>query len=249
MYRLQDGRINGYRIVNSKFKAYACLYDDLDCKDDDLVSCLQEGRYDVVREENNDENVEVNSNKYIVALVTVKKRNSSSNAVPLNDMSYYINHYDVYLDRYNMCYGNYDDGETVFSLNDSNESRYIVYLENVDSIEDKGMYYGLFQDSNATEIEILSCGDDIIDMQFMFSNCNNLTKLDVSKLNTCHVTDMGYMFSFCYRLQVLDLSNFDITNVKNVSYMFSCCISLTSLIFPNCDKNTIANMSNMFACM
>ena len=40
-------------------------------------------------------------------------------------------------------------------------------------------------------------------MQSMFSNCNNLTSLDLSKWDTSKVTNMNYMFNSCYKLTSL----------------------------------------------
>ena len=50
----------------------------------------------------------------------------------------------------------------------------------------------------------------------MFSECSNLTNLDVSNFNTSNVTSMSEMFSGCSNLTNLDVSNFNTSNVTNM---------------------------------
>ena len=60
-------------------------------------------------------------------------------------------------------------------------------------------------------------------MKFMFFQCNNLVKVDLSSFNTQNVTDMSRMFGSCIRLYKLDLSSFNTQNVKKNSDMFFNC--------------------------
>ena len=54
-----------------------------------------------------------------------------------------------------------------------------------------------------------------------FYRCENLTKIeDIENLNTQNVTDMRYMFSWCEGLNSLDLSKFDTQNVEYMNNMF-----------------------------
>ena len=75
----------------------------------------------------------------------------------------------------------------------------------------------------------LICDSGVTNMSSMFSNCNNLTTLDVSNFNTINVTDMNNLFYSCYSLKNLDVSNFDTSKVTDMSYMFYICNSLTAL--------------------
>ena len=63
----------------------------------------------------------------------------------------------------------------------------------------------------------------------MFANCENLTDINISSLNTEEVTNMAYMFSGCTNLTSINLSGLDISKVQNISYMFSGCANLVSL--------------------
>ena len=84
-------------------------------------------------------------------------------------------------------------------------------------------------------------------MQKMFSNCKNLSSLDLSNFNTEKVTDMNKMFYNCNKLSSLDLSNFNTEKVTNMSGMFFGCSALTTIYASDnfkTDKVTVS--SNMF---
>ena len=81
----------------------------------------------------------------------------------------------------------------------------------------------------------------------MFSNCKNLSSLDLSNFNTEKVTDMNKMFYKCNKLSSLDLSNFNTEKVTNMLGMFFGCSALTTIYASDnfkTDKVTVG--SNMF---
>ena len=88
---------------------------------------------------------------------------------------------------------------------------------------------------------------NVTDMRYMFSNCSELTDLDISCFDTSNVTDMRGMFTGCQKLASLDLSNFDTNNVINMNSMFYNCYKLTDINF-GADFNTsnVTDMSSMF---
>jgi len=86
--------------------------------------------------------------------------------------------------------------------NNNTEELYTVYCKNANSIG----CFGLFNDSQATKIEILSCGNNITDMRYMFHNCSSLTSLDLKNFNTNKVTDMSYMLYKCFKFNPEDSS-------------------------------------------
>ena len=63
----------------------------------------------------------------------------------------------------------------VYVNNDINK-HYLIYCENANSIKINGSYYGLFQESKATDIEILKHGSNVINMNNIFKECS-LTNL------------------------------------------------------------------------
>ena len=86
----------------------------------------------------------------------------------------------------------------------------------------------------------------VMDMSYMFYNCRSLTALDLSHFDTSAVTGMSYMFYGCESLTALDLSNFNTLKVTDMSLMFYCCESLTALDLSNFDTLEVTDMSFMF---
>ena len=93
----------------------------------------------------------------------------------------------------------------------------------------------------------LICDSGVTNMSSIFSNCNNLTTLDVSNFNTINVTDMNSLFYSCYSLKTLDVSNFDTSKVTDMSYMFYICNSLTALDLSNFNTSKVTNMEFMLS--
>ena len=89
--------------------------------------------------------------------------------------------------------------------------------------------------------------ENVTNMSLMFSNCWELTTLDVSKFDTKNVTDMSHMFHRCFVLTTLDVSKFDTKNVTDMSGMFWGCAALTTLDVSNFDTQNVTNMSWMFS--
>ena len=65
----------------------------------------------------------------------------------------------------------------------------------------------------------------------MFSDCQCLTKLNLSIFDTQNVTDMSYMFFNCESLIYLNLNNFDTDKVTNINWMFKYCDELNEINF------------------
>jgi surface protein len=66
-------------------------------------------------------------------------------------------------------------------------------------------------------------------MNIMFSICESLTNLDLSRWDTCKVTEMGGMFYGCLCLNELNLSGWDMTNVWRVDFLTEWYINLEML--------------------
>jgi surface protein len=79
-------------------------------------------------------------------------------------------------------------------------------------------------------------------MRYMFKNCDLLETLDLSNWNTSNVTDMEYMFSNCTNLTTIYVgSNWTTSNVENSNSMFQNC---TSLVGGNGTTYNSSNPSN-----
>ena len=125
--------------------------------------------------------------------------------------------------------------------------QYVIYCDDANSVKVGEDVYGLFEESKATKIEILSCGDNITDMSCMFSECSKLITIKFSdKINTDKVTDMQGMFYNCSNLKELNLSSFNTNNVTDMSCMFWNCSSLTDIKLSNFNTENVTNMGYMF---
>ena len=71
----------------------------------------------------------------------------------------------------------------------------------------------------------------VTNMSSMFSDCSELTALDLSNFTTTAVTDMSTMFSGCSKLTSLDLSSFTTPAVTNINSMFNGCSALETITF------------------
>lgn len=105
----------------------------------------------------------------------------------------------------------------------------------------------MFNESNASYIELDLEAMHIDTMIGTFKNCKCLERVSFGNLNTCNVRSFENLFYNCIRLEDIDFgSNFDTTNVSYYNSMFNSCISLKRLTL---DFNTkyAFSMKNMFS--
>ena len=115
--------------------------------------------------------------------------------------------------------------------------------------------YAWFQNfeklSQIAGIENLNTAN-VTDMSYMFKDCSNLAKLDVTHFNTAKVTTMNSMFTRCSNLAELDLTHFNTENVTNMWNMFFDCKSLTTIYVSDefvITNITYKNYSLFFGCI
>ena len=107
--------------------------------------------------------------------------------------------------------------------------------------------YIQFQNYKGTSLNLAWLDtSNITDMEYMFSNCDNVTELDLSNFNTSNVTNMKNMFYYCSDLESLDLSNFNTSNVTNMKNMFSECRSITYLDISSFNISKVTDTGSMF---
>ena len=87
---------------------------------------------------------------------------------------------------------------------------------------------------------------NIVSMKGMFKNCRKITTLDLVNLITSKVTDMSSMFRACTKLVNLNLSNFDTSNVTHMCFMFEHNLNLTALDLSSFDTSKVTWMYYMF---
>ena len=81
----------------------------------------------------------------------------------------------------------------------------------------------------------------------MFSECEALTFLDFSNLNTNSICDMCSMFSGCTFLKTIIFYEFKTQKVTDMSNLFSGCKSLENIDLSDFNSDKVTNMSNMFS--
>lgn len=106
----------------------------------------------------------------------------------------------------------------------------------------------MFSDcSNLTSLDLSGFDtSNIRNFNAMFYGCSNLAYLDLSGFNTSNATNIGGMFWNCTNLISIDLSRFDTSNVDYVNYMFNGCISLISIDLSSFDTSNVLNKDYMF---
>ena len=67
----------------------------------------------------------------------------------------------------------------------------------------------------------------------MFSNCQSLISIDISKLDIKMIRYMNNIFSDCISLTFINASNVDASNVINMNSLFSNCRFLSSIGLTN----------------
>jgi surface protein len=139
----------------------------------------------------------------------------------------------------------FDNGTTWENNNDNmTKGNEIVYLkpENTNSIK----IYRLFEYSSyVTHIEFHNFSAYPVHpyADYMFSNCSNLTELDLSSLNFSYgMNTLEGMFNNCRSLESLDLSNFEIGEDCSVDSMLNGCNKLHILRLDNCNEDTISKI-------
>ena len=142
---------------------------------------------------------------------------------------------------------------TIEGTGDYKKAEWLSYWKEIKSAEvnvtgitsTKSMFEEL---DNMTSIDLSKLDTrNVTNMSNMFRFCGELTDLDVSKFDTSNVTNMSGMFSFCEKLTDLDVSKFDTSKVTNMTYMFYECKELTDLDVSNFDTRNVKSMRDMFA--
>jgi len=86
----------------------------------------------------------------------------------------------------------------------------------------------------------------VVDFNGFLSNCNKLTTLDLSHLDTSKATNIGNMFS-SIGVSSLDLSHFDTSNVQYMHGLFFGCQNITTLDLSNFDTHNVTDMGGFIS--
>ena len=86
----------------------------------------------------------------------------------------------------------------------------------------------------------------IEDMSYMFNNCRNLTRLDLSVLKSSNVRNMISIFEGCNSLSTLDISNWDFSKITHPLNILQGLKSINNIIMKNANLYNIPNIQNIF---
>ena len=193
------------------------------------------------------------TNKYLLGssrytgefdLTSVKRKNINSITI-LNTYTDAIP--TTYVASWDVSKAN-DGSVTAWLVQDTtNTTRYHLYIGGkYGVIASSGNYLFAYYENcrNITGLEKLNTSS-VIDMSYMFYECNWLENLNLSGFDTSKVTDMSSMFCNCDGLTTLDVSNFNTSSVTNMRSMFES-IKLTSLDLSTFNTSAVTDMAYMF---
>lgn len=87
---------------------------------------------------------------------------------------------------------------------------------------------------------------EVTNMSRMFSNCTNLSSLDLSMFDTSSLTNVKEMFINCTNLKSINFGNADYSKVKTLEGLFYGCTWLKTLDLTNFSTNNVTTMYCMF---
>ena len=133
----------------------------------------------------------------------------------------------------------------LFKIKTKEEKTVYLYCSDVENKKNKG----IFEETTHISISVIACDiENVENMSYMFSDCENLKELDIKNFNTTKVTNMVCMFFNCSSLTKLEFKqNFNTSNVTDMGNMFSDCISLENLDISNFNTTKVTDMREMFS--
>lgn len=91
------------------------------------------------------------------------------------------------------------------------------------------------------------CLENLKDLSYMFSGCQELFSIDLSKWNSKNVNKLNFMFYGCPILSQVEMSNWDVSNVTDLSGMFYGCTRLSKIDLSKWNTAKITNINCLFA--
>ena len=127
------------------------------------------------------------------------------------------------------------DGTTLHLSNQKLDEGYIVG------------YNGTFNGSSAITKIIIDNRVVPTSTANWFNSTYNVIEIEnIENINTSYVTDMSWMFSDCRELKKLDLSMFETNSLTEVDEMFWNCTALEELYLTKMNTSNITSMNKMF---
>ena len=142
--------------------------------------------------------------------------------------------------------GLYETGTTTFVKDGENDMTWDYLIDNGD----------ITTTNNALKVVTKTLAGDLIcdsvdgltSLWRTFTNCSELTSIDMSKIDLSGVTNMYQMCSGCKKLKNIEFGKSNRTgDLKNVYQMFKDCSSLESLDLSGFNTKKVYNMQGVFA--
>jgi len=87
---------------------------------------------------------------------------------------------------------------------------------------------------------------NIIDLSYMFNNCNSLEYIDYFPIINKYTENISYIFSNCSSLKYIEFSSSDAYNIKDMSGSFQGCSSLSTVNLSSFKTQNLINIQSMF---
>lgn len=125
---------------------------------------------------------------------------------------------------------------------------YDLYIAGNGGVTAKSCHFMFAEYTHLTEVDLNHCfyTTPCADFTYMFLDCGDITRLDLSELDTSSATEMICMFWYCEALTSLDVSGFDTSKVERFDGMFQSCESLTEVDVSGFDTSSATNFHGMF---
>ena len=120
-----------------------------------------------------------------------------------------------------------------------------LYINNNSQTEIKNGYS--FNNINSINVIRIFWDKRINTIVSMFSNCNKIIEIELSKFDASEVTSIDSMFLGCSSLSYINFSYFNTSNVNMMNSVFYYCSSLITLDLSNFDVSEVSQIGNMFS--
>ena len=109
------------------------------------------------------------------------------------------------------------------------------------------VFYGL---DNVTSIDLSKLDtSNVTNMLGVFENCVNVETINVSTWDTSNVTTMKELFQSCFKLKSIDVSGWNTSSVTNMDYLFNTCKALETLNVSTWNTSNVTKFTQLFSNM
>ena len=107
---------------------------------------------------------------------------------------------------------------------------------------------GMFAYGGFESIDFSNCNaENLKDVTWMFSYCNNLKKIDFTNFKTGKLGGLREMFVGCENVKTLNLNGFDTSDATSMSQAFNGCKNLESINISSFKTENVTTMYGMFS--